>query len=249
MPGEILSPAQASTFLACGARYWFRYGEGRPDPIAGGGVRGRAVHSVVERAMRAKIAGVILDPAELPGEWPAIWEEAADGAEFEAGENIDAASASALQLAGMYLTEVAPRIDPAAVEVPVSGVIAGVKVRGIVDIVERSGRICDLKTVKRRPSKLDPQYALQLATYVELTPEASGEARVDHLIANKRADLVSIDYAPAAAGRKLVETLYPMVAEGIAGGLFTPNRTSRACGRKYCAYAAACEREFGGTVE
>jgi hypothetical protein len=33
---------------------------GLPDPPAGGAVRGKAVHSLVEYAMRAKIAGVVL---------------------------------------------------------------------------------------------------------------------------------------------------------------------------------------------
>jgi hypothetical protein len=55
-----------------------------------------------------------------------IWDEAADGIEFAAHENIDALKGSAAQLAGKYLREAAPEIQPAAVEVSVAGEIAGV---------------------------------------------------------------------------------------------------------------------------
>jgi hypothetical protein len=39
-----------------------------------------------------------------------------------------------------------------------------------------------------------------------------------------------------------------MVAEDIAFGVYLPNRSSTTCSRRYCAFADACEREFGGTV-
>jgi hypothetical protein len=66
MPGEILSPSQASTFLNCSARYRFKCVLGLPD-VAGGAARGRVVHKTIEYYMRAKIAGVILDAADLAG--------------------------------------------------------------------------------------------------------------------------------------------------------------------------------------
>jgi hypothetical protein len=63
MPGEILSPSQASTFLGCSAKYRYKYLLDIPDPAAGGAVRGRAVHKAIEYYMRAKISGVVLDAA------------------------------------------------------------------------------------------------------------------------------------------------------------------------------------------
>jgi hypothetical protein len=46
----------------------------------------------------------------------------------------------------------------------------------------------------------------------------------------------------------LAERIYPLIAEGIAGGLYLPNRGSSMCSRRYCAFGDACEREFGGCV-
>jgi hypothetical protein len=80
-------------------------------------------------------------------------------------------------------------------------------------------------------------------------PGASGETRIDTLVGTKEPQLVQIGHMPGEAGRRLVERVYPLVAEGIAGGLYLPNRNSNVCNRRYCAFADACEREFGGAVD
>jgi RecB family exonuclease len=248
MPGEVLSPSQASTFLGCSAKYRFKYVLGLPDPAAGGAARGRAVHKPIEHYMRAKIAGLTLDAEAITDEWDEIWDEACEGAEFAADENIEALKASGAQLAGKYLREAAPGIQPLAVEVPVSGEIAGVKVRGIVDILDAEGRIIDIKTAPRKPSRISGDHAFQLATYATLLADSvSGHTRIDSLVATKDPQLVQIDHTPGASGRKLVEHMYPLVAEGIANGLFIPNRASTLCG--YCPDARECEAEYGGPID
>jgi RecB family exonuclease len=248
MPGEVLSPSQASTFLSCSAKWWFRYGLGLPDPAGGAAVRGKAVHSLIEYAMRAKMAGVVLEAAGISDAWEAVWDEAAEGAEFAADDDVEALKASSARLARKYLAEAAPSIEPAAVEVPVSGTIAGIPVRGIADLVTVDGTVVDIKTAGRKPSGLAADHALQLATYTALVEGASGKARLDTLVATKEPQFVRIDHMPGEAGRRLVERVYPLVAEGIAGGLYLPNRSSNVCSRRYCAFADKCEREFGGTI-
>jgi RecB family exonuclease len=248
MPGEILSPSQASTFLGCSAKYRFKYVLGLPDPAGGGAARGRAVHKAIEHYMRAKIAGLELDDEAITDEWDDIWDEACEGAEFAAHDNIEALKASGAQLAGKYLREAAPGIRPLAVEVPVSGEIAGVKVRGIVDILDAEGRIIDIKTASRKPSRISGDHAFQLATYATLLADSvSGETRIDSLVSTKDPQLIQIEHTPGASGRKLVERMYPLVAEGIANGLFIPNRAGTLCG--YCPYARECETEYGGVID
>jgi CRISPR/Cas system-associated exonuclease Cas4 (RecB family) len=247
-PGEVLSPSQVSTYLACSARHWFRYGLGLPDPSGGGAVRGKAVHAMAAYWMAAKMEGITLEPAGMPDAFEHAWDAAAEGAEFAATDDIDQLKASGLAMTQKYLAEAAPAIEPAAVEVPVTGTIAGVPVRGIVDIVDVSGRVIDIKTKSRKASEVSPDHAFQLATYTQLMPGASGEARIDLLVSTKEPQLVQIDHTPSAAGRQLVERLYPLVAEGIAGGLYVPNRSSSLCSRRYCAFWKECQAEFGGEV-
>jgi hypothetical protein len=115
------------------------------------------------------------------------------------------------------------------------------------DLVRRPGP-AGIETASRKPSGLAADHALQLATYTELLAGASGETRVDTLVGTKDPQLVQIEHTPGEAVRRLVERIYPLVAEGIAGGLYLPNRGSSVRSRRYCAFADACEREFGGTV-
>jgi len=42
-------------------------------------------------------------------------------------------------------------------------------------------------------------------------------------VSTKDPQLVEIGHTPGESGKRLIERLYPMVAEGIAGGLFQPN--------------------------
>ena len=280
-PGEVLSPSQASTFLGCAAKWYFRYALQLPDPAGGGAVRGKAVHAIVGHYLAAKAEGVTLDAQGLPDAYDAAWDAHAEGAEFAATDDVEQLKSSGRALAQKYIAEAAPAIQPALIEFPVSGTIGGVNVRGFIDIVDASGRVIDIKTASRKSSTISADHALQLATYVELLtgetrkesawqerrvsreltsmrphfsgtdtlPCASGEARIDMLVSTKEPQLVQLDHAPGDAGRRLVERIYPLVAEGIAAGVFTPNRSSTLCSRRYCAYASECEREFGGSVE
>jgi RecB family exonuclease len=104
------------------------------------------------------------------------------------------------------LREAAPEIQPLAVEVPVSGEIAGVKVRGIIDILDADGRIIDIKTASRKPSKISGDHAFQLATSTALLDHSvSGETRIDSLVSTKEPQLVQIEHTPGESGRRLVE--------------------------------------------
>src|SRR5215471_1849583 len=116
--------------------------------------------------------------------------------EFQADEDIDALKASGARLAQKYVCEALPAIKPAAVEAPFSGAIAGVPVRGIADIMTTDGTIIDVKTASRKPSGVAADHALQLATYAELVPGASGETRIDTLVSTKDPQLIQIDHTP-----------------------------------------------------
>ncbi len=247
LPGEMLSPSQCACYLSCSARWRFKYLLQLPDVVGGSAIRGKAVHRAIEYYMRAKIAGVILDADDVMDEWDSIWDESCEEGEFAAKEDVEALKTSGAILAEKYLTEAAPAIEPAVVEVPLYGVINGVAVRGFADIITTDGTIIDVKTTSRKPSSISGDHALQLATYVELYDGANGQARIDSLVSTKEPQLVQIEAAPGASGKKLVNHLYPMVVDAINGGLFMPNRASTLCSR--CPYARECEEEFGGRVQ
>jgi RecB family exonuclease len=247
--GEILSPSQANTFLNCSARWWFKYGAGLPDPKGGSLVRGLAVHKTIERWFGLILEGTTPDIEDMREPYDDAWEALAADASFGADDDIDELKRSGAVLLRKYLEEVAPEIRPAALEQQVIGEIGGVKVRGFIDIVDVAGTIVDVKTAAKSPSGIASDYAFQLATYRQILPGANGKARLDTLVATKTPKLVKIEYEVTDADQRLTCSLYPSVREGIREGLYFPNRNSNLCSRKYCNFADACCKEFGGCVE
>ncbi|HEV3329900.1 MAG TPA: hypothetical protein VG096_02895 [Bryobacteraceae bacterium] len=147
-----------------------------------------------------------------------------------------------------YLDEACPSIEPAAVELPITGEIGGVGVRGYVDLLDTSGRVIELKSAARKPSEVSPDHRFQVATYCALSPQVSGEARVDTLVKTKTPQLVEMPYTVQACDLTEIERMYPLVPRAIRTGLFLPNRSNYMCSRKYCAFWRACQNEFGGEV-
>jgi RecB family exonuclease len=168
--GTVLSPSQVRTFRDCGAKWYYKYALGLPDPPNGSLVRGRVVHQMAETFFRAKLDGGSPDPDDLQASFEEAWDTAAAQAAFGADEDVDLLKRQAAMLTRKYLDEVAPEIEPAALELPVQGVIGGVPVRGFVDLLDASGRIIDLKTAARKPTGVSADYAFQLATYRQLCP-------------------------------------------------------------------------------
>ena len=244
-----LSPSSINAYLACSARWHYKYVERLPDATGGAAARGRAVDRIVKFWFTRQIAG---DPmpraAELQHAWDAIWDEESDAATWLPGEDPSELKQTGAELAALYLRDVAPDIDAAAVDVEVSGEIAGVPVRGFVDMVDSSGAVVDFKVKRAKPPGVSAAEAVQFATYAELTPNASGAVRMEAIVATKTPQLIHIGYQVSPADRLMVNRLYPHVAGAMASGVYCPNRSGNTCSRKYCAFADRCCQEFGGIV-
>jgi len=64
-----------------------------------------------------------------------------------------------------YMDHVAPRIEPVAVELEVSGAIAGVPLLRYIDLMDVNGVIVDVKTAKKKPTGVRSGHRFQVATY------------------------------------------------------------------------------------
>ena len=252
---DVLSPSQVRTFMDCSARWWYKYGLGLPDPKGSSLVRGIVVHRMAEIYLRTKFFGAAPEVDELAEIFEDVWNETSAEGSFQPGEDLDKLKAQTAQLARMYLDEVAPEIEPAvingqpAIEMAVSGQIGGVKVRGILDLVDVRGCIRDVKTAARKPSCVSPDYALQIATYAEIAPEVTGEAQLVTLVATKTPQLVTMAYRVSDEDRAYARAIYPRAQDAMRTGCVTPNRGSNLCSRKHCNFWQACEAEYGGKVK
>jgi len=247
--GSLLSPTQVRCFMDCQVRWWYKYGLKVPDPPNGKMALGRAVHYALTNNLTQK-----LDTREdlpVPGVvalFREAWNAETERMEFRDDEDCSQLKASGEVLVAKYMDEVAPLIDPAAVEIRVEGVIAGVKVQGWIDVLDSSGRIIDIKTVARRPVRIEQDSKFQIATYAQLTHGASGEARVDSLVRTKDPTLVSQTCTIGAKDLLATHRLYALVQQAMRSGLHVPNRLSMMCSRSNCSYWRHCEREWGGEV-
>jgi hypothetical protein len=147
-----------------------------------------------------------------------------------------------------YISEAARSIQPRAVEQAVTGEIAGVKVRGIIDVLDVNGCVLDFKTASKRPNGVTTEHGLQLTTYVMIAPGASGVCRLDTVTKTKTVQVIQQTYDVGPDERRFAETLYPMVQDSIRDGIYPPHRSSPLCSRRHCGYWRECEREFGGHV-
>ena len=143
-------------------------------------MRGIVVHRMAEIYLRTKSAGAAPEVDELAEIFDDVWHETSAEGSFQPDEDLDKLKQQTALLARMYLDEVALDIEPAvirgepAIELRVAGEIGGVKVRGILDLLDARGCIRDLKTAARKPSAISPDYALQIATYAEIAPQVTG---------------------------------------------------------------------------
>lgn len=247
--GEVLSQSQVRCFTECSARWMFKYAWELPDPPTPALTIGEAFHAAMEANFRQKIeTRKDLPVAEVQRAYRKAFAEHAAETCFGADDPA-AVEAKGAELVSLYMRDAAPRIQPKAVEVEVEGKIAGVRVRGRIDLIDWAGRIVEFKTSARKPSAIAAQHAFQLATYARLTDSPTGEARVDTLVKTKLPQLVQINHTVNGQDYLATERLYPLAQAAMREGFYYPNRNSVLCSRRNCPFWSACEDEFGGRVE
>jgi CRISPR/Cas system-associated exonuclease Cas4 (RecB family) len=248
---DVLSPSQVSTFLACPAKWCFKFLLDLRETKTSSLAMGNAVHSPITTALDWKRAsGKDVEIGAVDELFEQAWAEETDQAEFRDDEEPTKLHDQARAMVRKYMTEAAPFIKPAAVELPISGEIGGVRIRGRLDILEEDGCVIDIKTAAKSPGdEMTTDHRAQLATYCLLCPKASGKARRDTITKTK---VVQIVPQPIEIGQPDVvylEGIYPQAQEAMRDGVFYPRRDSTMCSRKYCAFWRDCENEYGGVVK
>ena len=247
--GELLSPSQVNTYLTCPAKWYFRYLVGLSEPATGALALGKAFHGTLARNFRQKMStDRDMESGALSEIFDAEWSAALSEAELRGDEDPAELASMGRAIVEVYVAQAAPSVKPRAVEQTVQGEVAGVMVRGIVDLLDVDGCVFDFKTSSKRPNGIPAEHSLQLTTYTMIIPGASGHCRLDTVTKTKTVHVVQQSFRVSADDRRFAGTLYPMVQESIRDGIYPPHRSSPLCSRRYCGYWRECEREFGGRV-
>ena len=131
-PGDLLSPSGTSQFLGCGFKWFCKHVLRLPDPKTAALLQGSCVHAALAENYRQKIeTKEDLPAAGVKAIYADAWGTLLKETEFRDDEEPDTLKAEGEALTLKYLDELAPKVQPAAVELPVVGMIAGVRVRGI----------------------------------------------------------------------------------------------------------------------
>jgi PD-(D/E)XK nuclease superfamily len=211
------SNSSLTTLQVCGHKWYLRYIKKDWRPVGYAAKRGSAVHHVAKETHKRQMVesklwdGPSPEVTELPGS-PKSVQEARDLAatQFEKeltrggailtdkekkdGQTHDDVKASskdaAVDLAALYVYEVAPPVKPKAVErkVEITPKNMDIKIQGYIDLVEDDlgDVIRDLKTSEKAPWKDAAKVSQQLTMYNMIryaeTKEMPRESRLVHLV-------------------------------------------------------------------
>ena len=245
----VLSPSQVRCFMECQTRWWFKYDLKQPDPPTSSLALGRAVHAALAHNFAQKVE--TYEDLPTPGVQALFresWATECGQVEFRDDENPQQLASIGESLVAKYMDEMAPVVEPAAVELRVEGEIGGVSVQGWIDILDVSGRVVEIKTARARPSRIGPMHRFQAATYWQLTPGASGKGRIDTLVKTKTPQIISQNFELTEGDLVATQSLYPLIQGAMRGNSYVPNRLAMNCSRQSCAYWRNCEGEWGGEV-
>ena len=213
-----------------------------PDPPNGNLALGRAVHWALTQNFAQKIE--TYEDLPLSGVlalFREAWALERDQAEFRDDEDPSQLAFAGEALVMKYLDEVAPTIEPAAVELHVEGEIGGVRVQGFIDVLDVDGRIIDIKTAKASPSGIEPMHRFQIATYRQLAPAASGKGRIDTLVKTKTPKIVLQSFDITEDDLRATQTIYAQGQPGHAVGTST-------CPTACRCFAPAATAPIGGSA-
>lgn len=176
LPIQHWSASSLNMLSVCPRQWQARYVWGRKEAPGAALILGTANHS----AMGFNLIDKIKTREDLPLErvveffndkaWPDAIEErgGANEVKWDEGNGADVQRALGVKMVEAYHVNVAPRVEPQAVEGKIRVVVPGVPVPviGYVDVIQRNGRpIIDLKTSAKKRSEIKPDWRLQGRIY------------------------------------------------------------------------------------
>ena len=248
LPRQHVSVSQINTYTRCPAEYYFRYIEGVTAPLKPAMYKGSITHSGIEFNYRQKIDSRQDLPIEQVKEYTsAQFDERAEEVEWD--EDKGKAKDETLSLLELYHKEIAPSIQPVAVEERAEIAFVGkdYTLLGYIDVVDENGFIRDTKTTGRTPSEDVIDNNLQLAAYSlmyrTLKDKPETGVALDYLVSLKKPKVVQFQTTVEDNLRNRFLKIMDAVVTNIENGNFYPNHQSVFCGKK-CPYYQQCIKEW-----
>lgn len=252
LPKSHISISQVNTYLRCPLQYYWRYVENLRIPPPSAVTFGRATHAAIEHNYRHKMmTGSDVPVKEAQEAFAYAFDQMAPETQFEEGESPGALKDEGVRCTALYMTEVAPAVQPVAVEEEFELEFENTEhtLKGVVDLIDASGTIIDTKTTKRAPAADTLERDLQLTTYSlgyrTLKGEAEAGLRMDHIVRTKQPKIVSLSAGPRSEReiQRLLKII-AYVARAIRDQLFYPQVHNFTCNPAGCGYWLVCQEKW-----
>ncbi|MFC1560871.1 RecB family exonuclease [Candidatus Latescibacterota bacterium] len=241
-----LSVTQFKTYLRCPLQYFFRYGCGIKVPPTGDLVLGRSVHSALKENYRQKLRTYEDLPLDdISDIFSASFDREAESAAFEKNQNPGELKDKGIGLISAYQKEVAPGVQPAAVEQEflIETGATQLPLKGYIDLIDDQGIIIDHKTSKKSYAADAAEKDLQLTAYALAYRSIFGEpengVRLDVMVKNKTPKIQQLSGTRDDQQIKRFLRIAQEVERGIGSGVYFPNE-SYMC--RICGYGEMCEK-------
>jgi len=249
MPKAHLSASALGMLARCGEQYRFRYVEGIKAPPGVQLVIGKGTHAAIERDLINKQHWGSLLPDDSIADYAAdaaraAWED--DEPLVQEGDpDKGGAVDTAVSLAQLHHRELAPAIEPVAIERGFLLELDGFPfdLMGFVDIEEK-GRIRDTKTSSKSPQADAADQSDQLTLY-HLDAVTRGlpppVVQLDYLVKTKTPKAVSLTSKRGPEDHARFLRRVEAAAKVIEAGAFYPTGAdSWACSARFCGYWSRC---------
>jgi len=251
-----ISVSALQMFQRCPQQYEFRYVKGLKIPPGVSQIRGRGFHAGVAHNFRQKVAtrqdlpidevaGATADEVEIgfAGEVFLLPEERGVGISKLKGQAKD----QAVRMTAVHHEKIAPKIQPALVEKPITlrpdpGKFP-INIMGILDLTDEQDVIRDNKTASKTPNQDAAEKSQQLTMYALLFRALTG--RKEKAVALDTVVLTAAGNASISLQESIrdggdIEVLkqrLEVTVSAIQSGIFPPtNPESWWCSEKWCGY-------------
>jgi len=220
-----LAPSRINLYNRCPYAFYLKYIKEIRQPSASFFILGGAVHFAFEEYYRVKAEGKQSSLEEIKDVFSLGFEADWSEAEIDTGiEDIGEVEKGAIKDEGIKLIEtyfpVAEEIIPSEVEKWVSAEIgSGIVLFGKFDLITKDGSIVDLKTSKRKKSKVDGASQIQLEIY-KLATGQDGKCYIHNIIKKKKPEVEILEHPIPSPER--IKSIAIAVASGIMSGSFPP---------------------------
>lgn len=247
-----MSFSRISLLLKCPRQFEFRYLKDIPVPRPGALFLGGTAHHTLSENSRFKIDSREDMPLErflevFSDAWEkqSYFEDETPGEIDWQGENPGYVKDVGVEILRCYHRELAPKVMPLAVELPLEKTLDNVLLRGRIDLIKDSGTPVDLKTAKRRRSQDELDRDLQPTIYTLLL---GGPSPFEfHLLLKTKVPGVEVSLTRRTQEDIdwFLRELLPRAAAQIEAGIFPPNPTGWWCGKDWCSFYDICGRPRG----